>query len=138
MLGKIEGRRRRGPQMMKWLDSFCLLDLTDYFLFYVGEIFNCNLFKNFLIPFLFVFLFWNPYNLNVGAFYIVPEVSETILSSFHSFYYILLFRSYFHHFIFQLTDSFFPFRCSAIDSFQSILNFSNCVVCLYLFIPGLC
>ena len=40
----------------------------------------------------------------------VPEVSETVLSSFHSFYFILLFRSYFHHFIFQLTDLFFCFR----------------------------
>ena len=37
-----------------------LLDLIDYFLFHVGEIFNYNLFKNFLIPFLFLFFFWNP------------------------------------------------------------------------------
>ena len=37
-------------------DSSCLLDLIDYFLFHVGEIFNYNLFKNFLIfsnPFFF-------------------------------------------------------------------------------------
>ena len=53
------------------------------------------------------FFFWDPYNLNVGALDIVPEVSETILNSFH----------YFHHFIFQLTDFFFCFRYSAIDSF---------------------
>ena len=33
--------------------------------------------------------------------------SETILVSFYSFYFVLLFRSYFHHFIFQLIDSFF-------------------------------
>ena len=33
------------------------------------------------------------------------------------FYFILLFRSYFHHFIFQIIDSFFCFRYSAIDSF---------------------
>ena len=32
----------------------------DYFLFYVGEIFNYNLFKNALIPFLFLFFFWEP------------------------------------------------------------------------------
>ena len=56
----------------------------DYFLFHVGEIFNYNLFKNFLIPFLFLLFFWDPYNSNVGACDIVPEVSETILSSFHS------------------------------------------------------
>ena len=89
----------------KW-DSLHLLDLIDYFLFHVGEIFNYNLFKNFLIPFLFLFFFWDPYNSNVGAFDIVPEVSETILSSFHSFYFILLFWSCFHHFVFQLTDPF--------------------------------
>ena len=78
------------------------------------------------------FFFLDPYNLKVGAFDIVPEVSETILSSFYSFYFILLFRSYFHHFIFQLPDS-FCFRYSALDSFSSIFNFSNCVCLCYLF-----
>ena len=34
--------------------TLCLLDLINYFLFHVGEIFNCNFFKNFLIPFLFL------------------------------------------------------------------------------------
>ena len=29
----------------------------------------------------------------------------------------ILFRSYFHHFIFELTDLFFCFRYAAIDSF---------------------
>ena len=80
--------------------TLCLLDLNDYFIFHVGEIFNYNLFKNFLISFLFLFFFWDLYNSNVDAFNFVPEVSETILSSFYSFYFILLFRSYFHHFIF--------------------------------------
>ena len=61
------------------------------------------------------------------------EVSETVLSSFHSFYFILLFKSYFRHFIFQLTDSFFCFRYSAVNSFQSVFNFSS-VVCLCMFI----
>ena len=41
----------------------------------------------------------SPNNLNVGGFDMVPEVSESILSSFHSFYFILLFRTYFHHFV---------------------------------------
>ena len=72
-------------------DSLCLLDLIDYFLSHVGEIFNYNLFKNFLIPFLFLFFFWDPYNSNVGALDIVPVISEAILSSFHSFHFILLF-----------------------------------------------
>ena len=34
--------------------------------------------------------FWDPCNSNVGTFDIVPEVSESVLSSFHSFYFILL------------------------------------------------
>ena len=102
-------------------NSFFLLDLINYFLFHVGEIFNYNLFKNFLIPFLPSFSLTSRNNANVAAFDIIPEVSETVLSSFHSFYFILIFRSYFQHFIFQLTASFFCFRYSAIDSLQSIL-----------------
>ena len=121
---------RVSPSVYPIWDSLCLLNSIDYFLFHVGEIFNYTLFKNFLIPFLFVFFFWDPYNLNVGAFDIIPEVSETILRSLHSFYFILLFRCYSHHFIFQLTDPIFCFRYSAIDSFQSIFNFSNWIVCL--------
>ena len=90
-------------------DSFCLLDLIDYFLFHVVKFSTIIFSKIFSYPFFFSSSSW--------TFDIVPEVSETILSSFHSFYFILLFRSYFHHFIFQLTDLFFCFRYSAIDSF---------------------
>ena len=91
-------------------DSLCLLDLTEYFLSHVEQIFNYNLFKIFLMLFLFLFFFWDPYNSNIGASDIVPEVSETVLSSFHCFYFILFFRSYFHHIIFQFTLLFFCFR----------------------------
>ena len=59
--------------------------LVDYFLSHTGEVFNCNLFKYFLGPFLFLFFFWDPYNSNDGAFNVVPEVSETVLKSLHSF-----------------------------------------------------
>ena len=65
-------------------DSLCLLDLIDCFLFHVGEIFNYNLFKNFLIPFLFLFFFLNGYISNVGAFDIVPEVSAETAIATHS------------------------------------------------------
>ena len=67
-------------------------------------------------------------------FNMVPEVSETLICPLHSFYFILLFRSYFHLFIFQLTCLFFCFRYSAIDFFQSIFNFSNCFVYVCLFL----
>ena len=59
--------------------SSCLLDLIDYFLFHIGKIFNYNLFKNFLMPFLFLFV-WDPYNSKVGAFDIVPVISERVSS----------------------------------------------------------
>ena len=86
--------------------------------------------KNFSCP----FFFWDPYKLNVDVFDISPEVSEIIPSSFYSFYVILLLRSYFHHFTFQFTDSFFCFRYSATDSFYCIFNFIHCVVCVFMFI----
>ena len=43
-------------------DFLCLLDLIDYFLFHVGDIFNYNIFKSFLKSFLFLFFIWDPYN----------------------------------------------------------------------------
>ena len=33
------------------------------------------------------FSFWDPYNVNVGAFNVVPEISQTVLISFYSFLY---------------------------------------------------
>ena len=62
------------------------LDLIDYFLSHVREVFGYNLFRNFLRPFLFLIFLWAPYNLNVGAFNTVPEVSVTIFNSFHTFF----------------------------------------------------
>jgi len=97
--------------------TFCASWTWLTILFHAWEIFICNLLKIFHIAFLFLFFFWDSYYSNVGVFDIVLEVSEPILSSFHSFYFILLFRSNFHHFIFQLTDSFFCFRYYAIASF---------------------
>ena len=72
------------PWVYSIWDSLCLLDLIDNFFSHVGEIFNSNLFKKFLIPFLFLYFFWDAYNSNVGVFDIVLEVSET--SQFFSFF----------------------------------------------------
>ena len=68
-------------------DSLGLLDLGGYFLSHVKDAFDYNLLKYFLTPFLFVYFFWDPYNSNVGAFNVVPAVSETVSISF---YYVLL------------------------------------------------
>ena len=66
-------------------DSLGFLDLGDYFLPHFREVFNYYLLK-FLMVFLFVFFFWDFYDSNVGAFNIVPEVSEVVLMSFNSFF----------------------------------------------------
>ena len=73
-------------------DSLGSLDVGDYFLPHFREVLNYYLLKYFLMAFLFVF-FWDSYDLNVGAFNIVPDVSEVILLSFNYYYYFLIFFS---------------------------------------------
>ena len=65
------------------LGLFCLglsgfLGLGGYILPCFREVFNYYL-KYFLMPFLFVFFFRDTYELNVGAFNIVLDVSEVVL-----------------------------------------------------------
>ena len=105
-------------------DSLCFQDLINYFLSHIREVVNYNLFKYFLSPFLFLFYFWDPYNSNVSVFNVVPEVSETVLNSFHSFFFSQLCGSYFHYFIFQVTYPFFCLSCSAlIPSREFLISF---------------
>ena len=79
------------------------------------QLFSLQIFP--LVLSLCLFLVGNPFNANVGAFYIVPEVSYTVLTSFHSFSFIMFQSSDFHHSVFQLTSLFFFLTYSAIDSF---------------------
>ena len=67
-------------------ESVLHLRWPKYWSFSYNWSFNYNLFKYFLRPFLFLFFFWDFYNLNVGVFNVVPEISE-ILISFHSFFF---------------------------------------------------
>ena len=60
-------------------DSLCFLNLSQCFPSHVREVSSYNLFKYFLRLFLSVSSFWNLSNVNVGVFYVVPEVSETFL-----------------------------------------------------------
>ena len=61
------------------------LDLGGCFLPHFRDVFNYYLLKYFLMPFLFVSFLWDTYDLNVGAFNVVPEVSEFVLICFYSF-----------------------------------------------------
>ena len=70
-------------------DSLGSLDLGDYFLPHFREVFG-NYLKYFLMVSLFFFFFWNSYDSNIGAFNIVPEVSEIVLISFNSFFFFPL------------------------------------------------
>ena len=72
--------------------------------------------KFFWYPFL--LFFWDPYNSNVGAFDIVPEVSETIISSFHSFLF------------YSALQKLFPLLCLPAHCFVLLLQ----IFC-YWFLP---
>ena len=60
--------------------TLCFLDLVDYFLSHVREVFSYYLFTYFLRSFLSLSSFWDPYNVNVDVFN-VPEVSSAKFSS---------------------------------------------------------
>ena len=67
--------RHVSPWVYPVWDSLRFLDLGGYFLSHVREVFDYNLFQYFLKSFLSLFSFWDPYNANVVAFNVVPEVS---------------------------------------------------------------
>ena len=103
-------------------DALNFLDLSSYYLSHVREIFDYNLFKYFLIPFLFLFFFWDPYNLNVDVLNVVPALSETVLISFLLFFPFFLFHfNYFHYSIFQLTYPSFCLRYLLLVPFSIFL-----------------
>ena len=60
--------------------GFSVLPILEYFLSQVRKV--CIYF---LWPFIFLFFLWDPYNVNVSAFNIVSEVSETFLILFSLF-----------------------------------------------------
>ena len=88
--------------------------LGDYFLPHFREVFNYYLLKYFFMVFLFVFFFWKSYDLHVGVFNTVLEVSEIVLISFFRF-------------------SFFPSDSliSTILSSNPLILFSTSVILLF-------
>ena len=83
-------------------DSLGFLDLGGYFLPYFREVFNYSLLKYFLMAFVSVFLFWDSYDSNVGAF-------NTVLRSLRLSPFLLI------HFSFFLSDSFISTFLSSIS-----------------------
>ena len=94
-------------------DTLYFLGLDVYFLPYFWKVFNYYILTYFLMVFLFDF-FWDSYDSNVGAFNIVPEVSEIVL--------ILLI-----HFSFFLSDSFVS---TILSSASLILSFASVILLL--------
>ena len=109
------------------------LDLGGYFLSHAREVFIYNLLKYFLIPFPFLFSFWDPYNSNVGVLNVVPEVSETVLIYFHYFFFIPLCFSYFQHSISQLTYLFFCLILLLVHSSVAFISVIMLFIVDYLF-----
>ena len=110
--------------------TLCFLNLVNYFLSHVWEVFSYYLFKYFLMSFLSLFSCWEPYNAIIDAFNAVPEVSQAVLIFFpHSFFYILFCGDDFHHSVLQAIYL-FCLSYSALDSFQPIIHlclfFSSC------------
>ena len=102
-------------------NSLGFLDLDDYFLPYY-------LFKYCLVDFLFVLFSWDSYDSNVGAFNIVPEVSEVVLISFNSFFF---FSSLLHLFLtFYLLPhlSYLLPQLFYVGSLQSAFDLSYCII----------
>jgi len=112
------------PWVYSVWDSLCFLDLFSYFLSYVREFFNYNIFKYFLR--LFFFFFWNPYKSKAGMINIVPGFSEIVLLPLH-FFSLFCFVAVISTI---LTSILFFFL---LQLFQCIFHFSYCVVhhCLF-------
>ena len=96
-------------------DSLCLLDLIGISFSTLGKFSTIIFSKIFSYHFFFSSSSGTPM-IQMLVCLIWSQSSQRLFSALHSFY-LILFRSYFHHFTFPFTDSFFCFRYSAIDSF---------------------
>ena len=84
--------------------------------------------------FCFVFFFWDSYDLNVGAFNIVLEVSEIVLISFNLFFPLCFI--YFHHSIFHFTYLIFCLSYSTVGFLQSAFDLIYCIIDRLFFISS--
>ena len=114
---------------------FVPLGPIDSFLFLSSEIFNYNLFKNFSYHIFFLSsssgtpILW----FSVCLILLLKSLRLSSILFLLSMLYCssaIISRIFF----LQLNNLFVFFQCSVIDSFYSIFNLSNCVVCLFSFI----
>ena len=104
------------------------LDLDGYFLLHFREVFYYYLLKYFLMPFLFCLLILGQKIWMLG--HLTLSQRSLRLSSF-----LLPFSSLLHLFplfIFHLTYPFFYLSYSTVCSFQSVFNFSYCIIHYWL------
>ena len=116
------------PWVYSVWDPLGFLDLVGYFLSHFREVSNSYLLKYFLMPFLFVFFFWDSYDLNVGVFNIVPEVSEVVLISFQSVFFSGSFISTILSSTSLILSSASVGSASTVGSLQSAFDLSYCII----------
>ena len=68
-------------------ESLHFLELGDCFLSQVREIFTYYVFKYVLRPLPSLYSLWDHCKVNINMFDVVPEISLTVLISFHSFFF---------------------------------------------------
>ena len=90
------------PWVFPVWDSLDFLDLGDYFLAHFREVFNYYLLKYFLMVFLFVFYFWDSYDLSVGTFN--PFTFKVIIDKYDpiAIYFIVLGSGLYALFVFPV------------------------------------
>jgi len=107
------------------LENYLFFSFFLSFFFFFFTIISLNILSD---PFSFLFFIWDPYDLNVDVFNVVPEVSEIVVTSFYSFFLSSASQQLFLPIYFQLTYPFFGLSYSTTDSFLSLFHFSYCVV----------
>ena len=125
------------PRIYLVWDCLYFLDLSDLFFSLVREVFDCDLFRYLLRPFIFFFLFWDSYSSNVGVFNVVSEFSNTLFIFFFS-----LFCSTVQISIILSSRLLVHFSVSVVLLQIPLVHFSFCYclvhLCLFLILPDLC
>ena len=109
---------------LSYLGLFVFLDLVDYFLFHVGEIFSYYVFKYFLRSFL-SSPSGTPYDVNVGAFKVVPEVSQAV-------FLFILFSTFYFLAVTSIILSSRSFIHSSVSAILLLIPSSVLFICLFV------